>query len=62
MPEHKAYSVNTSENGFDVISVSGQKILTCTGRSSAEHYALLLNTAFEAGYKKALRDKRSNAS
>jgi hypothetical protein len=54
-----AYTVEEAAGGrFQVQDAEGGVILVCGDRSSAEHYASLLNRAFRQGYKQGLRRAR----
>jgi len=56
--EKPVYRVCANGERFDLISTSGRCIMTCHDAASAEHYALLLNEAFTAGYKAARKELR----
>ncbi len=51
------YIVVENENRFDVRSLSDRTVMACSDSSSATHYAQMLSEAFEAGYKKGIRDR-----
>ena len=53
------YRIETKESEFWLIDESGNKILVCRDRGSAEHYLVLVNEAFKRGYKLGFRDGRT---
>jgi hypothetical protein len=52
------YAVHDEDGRFTVAGDAGRAVMVCSDRRSAEHYALLLNAAFEAGYKAGFRAAR----
>ena len=56
---HDAYEVRQEADRFLICNDAGRIVMTCGDRGSAEHYADLLNRAFQAGYRNALRDRMS---
>jgi hypothetical protein len=52
------YAVLEVEGKFEVHTPTGRRIMVCNDSSSAAHYAVLLNDAYRAGYRQALRDNR----
>lgn len=59
MSENSAYLVVSINERYEVQSPTGVNVMVCTNQSSAQHYADILSTAYNAGYKQALRDKRT---
>ena len=55
--EEQPYGVDRHDGQFRVLDVSGRVIMVCGDESSATHYAVLLNEAYQrgskAGYRKA---------
>ena len=56
----KAYTLLEHDQRFEVRNASSRVIMVCGDKGSAEHYALLLNEAFELGYKMGFRDGRDD--
>ncbi|MCJ7815297.1 MAG: hypothetical protein MUP31_04510 [Xanthomonadales bacterium] len=54
-----AYTVVQVEGSFEVRTPEGRRVMACNDSSSASHYALMLNEAFRAGYRQALRDQHA---
>jgi hypothetical protein len=55
------YTVVQVEGNFEVRSPEGRRVMQCCDSSSASHYALMLNEAYRAGYREALRDQNGVA-
>ena len=53
-----AYTVHERGGRYEVCAASGRVIMVCADKSSASHYAVLLNEAHRAGYKLGLQDGR----
>jgi hypothetical protein len=53
--EKPPYVVMCVDDRFQVINQSGRTIMSCSDRDSAEHYADLLNSAFDAGFRACRR-------
>ena len=51
-----AYVIDERDDEYRVVDVSGRTLLVCRDAHSAEHYAALMNQAFEVGYKAGYRD------
>ena len=49
------YVVVEAEDRFRVETPTGYCVMECRDRGSADHYVVLLNQAFEAGYKQGFR-------
>lgn len=49
------YRAQPNQNHFQVLDPTGRVILDCGSRESAEQYALLLNQAFQGGFKAGFR-------
>lgn len=61
MNNDKAYLVIEAQERFEVRSELGTCIIICSNKPNAEHYSLLLNQAFDAGYKQARRDLNNDS-
>lgn len=57
--ESHVYRVNERDAKFEVLSESGRVILLCENEPSALGYAVLLNEAFQSGYKRGYRDGKN---
>ena len=53
-----AYRVGAVEDGYAVSNSADRVIVVCRDEGSAIQYALLMNEAFEAGYKTGFRAAR----
>ncbi len=53
------YSVELVGDQYEVHRNTGRVILSCRDEGSAQHYAVLLNQAFDAGFKAGFRAARS---
>ena len=51
MESKQPYQVVTQQHAATVVNRSGRTIVTCHNELSAQHYAELLNSAYENGYK-----------
>ncbi|MGH8023259.1 MAG: hypothetical protein ACRED1_06745 [Limisphaerales bacterium] len=49
------YRVQPGDDHFQVVDPAGRVMLDCGNRESAEQYALLLNQAFQRGFKAGFR-------
>ena len=61
MPEDEdqsAYACVEADGRFEVRAESGKCIVVCAGRHNAEHYAALLNEAWQAGYRQGYRSAK----
>ena len=60
MPEEteKQFDVRQQSRRFEVIDSSAKVIMACQDEGSATHYAVLLNEAYQQGYKAGYRDGR----
>jgi hypothetical protein len=56
--ETHVYRVNERDGEFAVVNDSGNVILVCRDEPSAANYVVLLNEAFQRGYKMGYRDAR----
>ena len=56
MREDEHYRVSPSSGGFDVLGPDGRVILRCADEASARHYAVMLDEAYQLGYKAGFRD------
>jgi len=54
--QKKVYAVLEHDQRFEICNASLRVVMVCGDRGSAEHYALLLNEAYESGYKTGFRD------
>ena len=57
MERIKAYFVAVENELYRVVNQSKRTILECRDEGSAQHYATLLNQAYEVGYKQGYTDK-----
>ena len=55
----KTYSVKFVTDHFEVNNATGRVIMSCSDEHSAQHYAVMLNQAFDAGYKSGYRAARA---
>lgn len=53
--DERLYRVYEDESGFRVMDESGQTIVTCRDKRSAEHYASILQRAYNTGYRYGFR-------
>jgi len=53
------YHVNERDGRFEVANDSGDVILVCRDEPSAANYVMLLNEAFQRGYKTGYRDVKN---
>ncbi len=49
------YAVRQDDGKYRVVDWTDRTILTCGNSASAEQYAVLLNQAFDRGYKEGYR-------
>lgn len=56
------YRAESDENRFRVVDESGRVELECGSLASAEHYAALLNQAFQRGFKAGYRAAKRKSS
>ncbi|MEM9056433.1 MAG: hypothetical protein AAGD86_03085 [Pseudomonadota bacterium] len=56
MSDETPYTCKAADGRFEVRSASGICVVVCNDRHNAEHYATLLNAAWQAGYKRGYRD------
>ena len=61
-PQTPLYHVNERDGNFDVISDSGNTVLTCGDEATATNYAVLLTEAYQRGYKVGYRDAKKSVS
>ncbi|KPJ90353.1 MAG: hypothetical protein AMJ53_13810 [Gammaproteobacteria bacterium SG8_11] len=47
----QSYQVVKQQDSFAVVDPSHRTIITCQNELNAQHYAQLLNSAYESGYK-----------
>jgi hypothetical protein len=52
------YHVSSNDGRFEVVDPAGRNILVCRDEPSATHYTVLLNEAYQRGYKAGYRDAR----
>ncbi len=60
--ESSAYAIREDTAGADryrVEDANGVAVIVCSGRHNAEHYATLLNQAYERGFKAGRRSTRT---
>ncbi|MDH5327056.1 MAG: hypothetical protein OEZ68_12885 [Gammaproteobacteria bacterium] len=54
--DEKFYRVEVGGNGrATVVDAKQQAIIQCMDRNNAEHYCVLLNKAYETGYKQGVK-------
>lgn len=53
--ESPPYHVEPDGEGFQVVNESGRQMVACANCDNAEHYAALLNQAYQHGYKAGYR-------
>ena len=53
--ETRAYWIDERAQSYRVADAANQTILSCQDKTSAHHYAELLNRAYRAGYKSGYR-------
>ena len=58
MNNEKAYRVFCDSDKYNVTNEFNRIILECRDEGSAQHYATLLNQAYELGYKKGFKEAR----
>ena len=58
MNNEKAYRVLFDSEKYNVTNEFNRVILECRDEGSAQHYATLLNQAYELGYKKGYKEAR----
>ena len=59
--DEQVYRVYEDESGFRVMDDNGQTVVTCRDKRSAEHYATLLQRAYNKGYRAGFRLARRGA-
>lgn len=57
--ETHVYRVNERDGTFEIVNDSGNVILVCHDEPSAANYVVLLNEAFQRGYKRGYRDAKN---
>ena len=55
----QAYSVITNAGKFELRDLSGRCVMACSDQHSADHYRVLLNQAYNNGYRQGRRDQKS---
>lgn len=60
--ETKRYRVSDCDGHFEVLNESGNVVLSCADEPTAGNYAVLLNEAFQRGYKTGYRDGKKLVS
>jgi len=58
MNNEKTYRVLFDNDRYHVTNEFNRVILECRDEGSAQHYATLLNQAYELGYKKGFKEAR----
>ena len=58
--EEDPYVVVSADERFFVVNQSGRTIMTCADSGSANHYADLLNSAFESGFRAGRRSQAAD--
>ncbi len=53
--DDRLYRVYEDDSGFRVVDDSDQTIVTCRDKRSAEHYATILQRAYNQGYRIGFR-------
>jgi hypothetical protein len=56
----RPYRVILQDGRYRVMSPGDQCMMVCNDEASAKQYGLMLNQAFDAGYRHALREKRQD--
>ena len=52
------YEVFAGSDGYEVRRPAGDVVLQCADEANAQHYAVLMNQAFAAGFKAGFRAAR----
>ena len=50
------YAVAKTDGGYNVLMPDGRVTLRCADEASARHYAVMLDEAYQLGYKAGFRD------
>ena len=58
MSEEPPFRVEPTERGFRVVDGDGRAVMECRDEHSAQHYLVLVNKAWKAGYKAGWREAR----
>ncbi len=60
MPSDEAtpYRINPRNGGWEVLDDSGRVVMKCRDERSATDYAVLLNEAYQRGFKAGWREAR----
>ncbi len=58
MNNETAYRVHHGGDKYKITNEFDRVILECRDQGSAQHYATLLNQAYELGYKKGVKETR----
>ena len=53
--DQPAYQTQAADGRFEVRSASGKCMVVCRDEDSAGHYAVLLNEAYQAGFRQGFR-------
>jgi len=61
MNSDQTYRVSQHDNAFCVIAPSGRTLITSPSAPTAEHYADLLNKAYQNGYKAGFKAAKQAA-
>ncbi|MCO6457114.1 MAG: hypothetical protein J5I93_17600 [Pirellulaceae bacterium] len=56
--DERPYAIDQDETGYRVLDDTGQVVIRCRERASAEHYAELLTRAYRKGYRLGFRAAR----
>lgn len=56
--DQPAYHTVAADDRFEVRATSGKCMVVCRDRTNAEHYAVILNEAWQAGFRQGRRSAR----
>ena len=55
MPQDPFYTVEHLDGGFTVYDGNGSSVILCSDETNAQHYCVLLNQAYNMGFKNGCR-------
>ena len=60
-PDELAYKVQRDGERFCVVDLKERIVIACNDAANAEQYAVLMNQAFQRGFKAGVRKQREQA-
>lgn len=62
MDESSPYQVQAQDGSYRVVDAAGNTVCNCGTMDNAQHYAALMNQAYQRGYKAGYRAGKSTAT